>query len=261
MAAAVTAIRKNNEREAAKRAADGLEPQTPGSPGRLSPAKKPKDLTRYVNAAYGDISGHYKMGLGILPIGEPELAPGQLKVCKFYNTGLVTWSVASVIIFNFFAIAVEKEIDPYPCPDDENMGPCLQQYKPTWIFLDDMCNYIFIVELLTNYYGAGLKKFWASGWNRFDFLVVAVGFLTVIRVPLGPLSMLKMLRAFRVFRLFKRIKSLNKIIVALLNAIPGVTNAFVIMVRHHAAPPPRRDSAATAPPQCNTCLRPPPYAR
>ena len=205
MAAAVNAIRKNNEREAAKRAADGLEP-LPSSPGRTkSPRepKAPKDLATHVSATYGNISGHYPKGLGILPIGEPVLAPNQLKVCKLYNTGLVTWSVATVIIFNFFAIAVEKEIDPYPCPDD---GICLQQYKATWVLLDDICNIIFIIELIMNYYGAGLKKFWSSGWNKFDFLVVAVGFLTVIRVPLGPLSMLKMLRAFRVFRLFKRIK-------------------------------------------------------
>jgi len=34
--------------------------------------------------------------------------------------------------------------------------------------------------------------------------------------------------AFRVFRLFKRVKSLNKIIVALVRAVPGVVNAFLI---------------------------------
>ena len=46
----------------------------------------------------------------------------------------------------------------------------------------------------------------------------------------SPLANLKMLRAFRVFRLFKRIKSLNKIIVALGRALPGVTNAFLVML-------------------------------
>ena len=37
-----------------------------------------------------------------------------------------------------------------------------------------------------------------------------------------------MLRAFRVFRLFKRIKSLNKIIVSLTNAVPGLINAAIV---------------------------------
>merc|ERR1719443_220985 len=41
--------------------------------------------------------------------------------------------------------------------------------------------------------------------------------------------MLRMMRAFRVFRLFKRVHSLNKIIVAIVHAIPGVTNAFLIL--------------------------------
>jgi hypothetical protein len=39
-----------------------------------------------------------------------------------------------------------------------------------------------------------------------------------------------MLRAFRVFRLFKRIKSLNKIMVSLVRAIPGILNSALIMV-------------------------------
>ena len=66
----------------------------------------------------------------------------------------------------------------------------------------------------------------------FDFFIVAVGviFMTGAIPPNNPLSNLKMLRAFRVFRLFKRIESLNKIVVALLRSLPGVFNAFVIMV-------------------------------
>jgi len=88
---------------------------------------------------------------------------------------------------------------------------------------------IFLLELAINYYGSGTKRFFTSGWNIFDSIVVLIGFLTLIEVQLGPLSILKVFRAFRVFRLFKRIKALNKIIVALLRSIPGVLNAFVIM--------------------------------
>ena len=44
------------------------------------------------------------------------------------------------------------------------------------------------------------------------------------------LSLLRPFRAFRVFRLFKRVPSLNKIMVSLGKAIPGVSNAFLIMV-------------------------------
>ena len=80
--------------------------------------------------------------------------------------------------------------------------------------------------------GGPYRKFWSSGWNIFDFIVVFAGLFLMSGVlsPGHPLSNLKMMRAFRVFRLFKRIESLNKVIMALLRAIPGVLNAFVIMV-------------------------------
>ena len=63
-----------------------------------------------------------------------------------------------------------------------------------------------------------------------DFLIVLVGVIMLTPADLGELQKLKLLRAFRVFRLFKRVPSLNKIIVALVKAIPGVSNAFVIMI-------------------------------
>jgi len=149
------------------------------------------------------------------------------------------YGVAGVIVFNFLAIVVEKEVDPYPCPENPTpQEPCLQRYRPLWGALDDVCNAIFIIELALNYYGSGPARFWCGknmpfgsgpGWNIFDFLVVMVGALSLCRVPLGSFAQIKIMRTFRVFRLFKRVKSLNKIIVALMNSIPGVINAFAIM--------------------------------
>ena len=58
--------------------------------------------------------------------------------------------------------------------------------------------------------------------------MVSVSIPSLIGIPLGAFAQLRMLRAFRVFRLFKRIKSLNKIIVALGRAVPGIINAAVV---------------------------------
>jgi len=93
-------------------------------------------------------------------------------------------------------------------------------------------NIIFLFELMANMYAYGgpVKQFWASGWNIFDTIIVLVGVLTMVNVLKPPLNKLKLMRAFRVFRLFKRVQSLNKIIVALMNSIPGVVNAFVVML-------------------------------
>lgn len=97
-----------------------------------------------------------------------------------------------------------------------------------------MFNLIFLGELICNLYqyAGPRKRFWRSAWNCFDFFIVTVGVVLMIggdALP-APLKKLKLLRALRVFRLFKRVKSLNQIIVALIASIPGVTNAFVIMV-------------------------------
>jgi len=76
-----------------------------------------------------------------------------------------------------------------------------------------------------------LYMFWKDGWNVFDFVVVSLGFLDLCRVDLpGPLSLLRMMRAFRVFRLFNRVESLKKILVSIARAVPGVLNAFMILL-------------------------------
>merc|ERR1719191_1836450 len=76
-----------------------------------------------------------------------------------------------------------------------------------------------------------LNDFWKDGWNCFDSFIVGVTVLFKMPFDLPVyLKYLRLLRAFRVFRLFKRIKSLNKIIVSLIKAVPGVSNAFLIMV-------------------------------
>merc|ERR1719247_1534795 len=79
-------------------------------------------------------------------------------------------------------------------------------------------------------YGHWARAFWCSGWNIFDVVVVTIGIVNTVKLPLpSAFSLLRMMRAFRVFRLFKRVASLNKIIVAIARAVPGVLNAFLIL--------------------------------
>jgi len=148
--------------------------------------------------------------------------PYREKVRNFYEHRGVQQTVAFVILLNFIAIVVEKSIDPYP-----------QQYQvhtAVWLTIDDVCTVFFIVELAVNLYGSFLLPFFMSAWNWLDLVVVVVGTISLARVDLGSFARIKVLRAFRVLRLFKRVKSLNKILVALVKAIPGVLNAFLVML-------------------------------
>jgi len=152
-----------------------------------------------------------------------DLLPYQREVFHAYNTPIIQYFVAAVILFNFFAIVIEKEIDPYTTREH-------QRYADTWMYIDDVCNIIFILELTANIYGSFWRSFVGNAWNYLDTVVVAIGITSLARVDLGSLSQLKLLRAFRIVRLFKRVKSLNKILVALLRSIPGVINAFLVML-------------------------------
>ena len=91
------------------------------------------------------------------------------------------------------------------------------------------CERGFTNELIINMYAYWFWKFVKSGWNWFDLLVVTLGLMAIWGALEGPLTLLRNLRAFRVFRLFKRIKSLNKILVSLGRAVPGVSNAGVVI--------------------------------
>jgi len=146
----------------------------------------------------------------------------QKQVREAYRNSYVQWSIAGLIMGNFITNIVEKEIDPW------NL-----HYAAEWRVIEAVWNVIFILEIVWNIYGSfflsTLKNhFICSGWNLFDLLVVSVSIPSLIGIPLGAFAQLRMLRAFRVFRLFKRIKSLNKIIVSLGRAVPGIINAAVV---------------------------------
>lgn len=144
----------------------------------------------------------------------------QPKAEKLYTNMKVQLFVAALIAGNFVCNIIEKWIDPAGT-----------EYPDLFYGFETFFNTMFFFELLVNMYAFWCCRFWKSGWNIFDFVVVAIGILSVLKVELpGPLSMLRMMRAFRVFRLFKRVKSLNKIMVSLAKAVPGVANAFFILL-------------------------------
>lgn len=161
----------------------------------------------------------------------------QPKMDAIYTYPPVEYFVAFLIVANFFISITEKWIDPLA----GNMNPANRKYAETWDNIGLMFNILFLIELLANMYAYWLWDFWCTttdgkkwglnSWNCFDFVVVLIGWLIQMNVQLpGPLKLLRLMRAFRVFRLFKRVKSLNKIIVSLGKAVPGMMNAMMIML-------------------------------
>jgi len=69
------------------------------------------------------------------------------------------------------------------------------------------------------------SRFWLSGWNIFDFLVVAVAIVPGV----GPWAVLRSLRVLRILRLLTVIPSLRKVVAAFLHSIPGLAGVVAVM--------------------------------
>ncbi len=86
---------------------------------------------------------------------------------------------------------------------------------------------IFVVEILLKLVALG-PRFFRSGWNWFDFLVVGIALIPAS----GPLEILRALRILRVLRLLSQVERLRQIIESLLRALPGMgwTGALLVLI-------------------------------
>lgn len=143
----------------------------------------------------------------------------QNQVRELYETPETQFTVAFLIFLNFVAEAIGAQMLPEDGSDE------------AYIFLifEFIFNISFTIELVWNMYGSWFFRFWDSGWNWFDFIIVIVSLLAMMFPALPGISVLRLFRAFRVFRLFKRVKSLKKIIEGVLGALPGVSQAFLVL--------------------------------
>ncbi|HKL62468.1 MAG TPA: ion transporter, partial [Woeseiaceae bacterium] len=76
---------------------------------------------------------------------------------------------------------------------------------------------VFCLEILIKLVAFG-PRFFRSGWNVMDFLVVAISLVPAA----GPLSILRSLRILRVLRLLSTVRRLRQLTESLLSAIPSI---------------------------------------
>lgn len=84
---------------------------------------------------------------------------------------------------------------------------------------------VFIVEIALKLIAFG-PRFFRSGWNVFDFLVVGIALVPTT----GPLEILRALRVLRVLRLLSQVPKLRVIIESLLRALPGMGWTALLLV-------------------------------
>lgn len=134
-------------------------------------------------------------------------------VGRFIESGGVQHFIVAVILLNAVVLGLETS------------EALMAGAGGVWLKLvDKLCLLVFIAELLLKGFSYR-TSFWRSGWNSFDFLVVAIAL-----VPgAGPWAVLRSLRVLRVLRLLTVIPSLRRVVAAFFHSIPGLSGVVLVM--------------------------------
>jgi voltage-gated sodium channel len=140
------------------------------------------------------------------------VAPWRLRLAEFVESARVEHFIVAVIIVNAIVLGLETSKE------------AMATHGPLLIAIDKACLVVFCLEIGARLLAYRLA-FWRSGWNIFDFAVVAVAL-----VPgAGPWAVVRSLRVLRVMRLLTVIPSLRKVVAAFINAIPGLGGVLLLM--------------------------------
>ncbi|GAB5558477.1 MAG: hypothetical protein SynsKO_01240 [Synoicihabitans sp.] len=135
------------------------------------------------------------------------------RLITFLETKPFQHAITAVILINAAVLGLKAG------PDQGAGAP--------WILIkaDKICLGIFLVELALKLVAYGLR-FWRSGWNVFDFLVVVIALVP----DSGVWGVLRALRVLRVMRLLTVVPQMRRVVAAFLHAIPGLGGVVAVMV-------------------------------
>ncbi|WP_171132638.1 MULTISPECIES: ion transporter [unclassified Ruegeria] len=120
--------------------------------------------------------------------------------------------ITAVIIFN--AVLLGMETSPTLM---EVVGPLI-------VTLDKICLAIFVAEIAMKLIATG-RRFFTSGWNIFDFIIVGIALVP----SAGGLSVLRALRILRVLRVISVAPRLRRVVEGFISALPGMASVFLLM--------------------------------
>jgi voltage-gated sodium channel len=121
-------------------------------------------------------------------------------------------TIIGVILFN--AVILGMETSP----------TIMATAGPLILALDQACLAIFVIELVLKLVALG-PRFFRSGWNIFDFVIVGIA----LAPGAQGLSVLRALRILRVLRIVSAVPSLRRVVEGLLTALPGMASVFLLM--------------------------------
>ncbi|QYK41676.1 MAG: ion transporter [Paracoccaceae bacterium] len=134
------------------------------------------------------------------------------RIAEWINSDRVQNVIIWVIVFNAFLLGLDT-------------SPTIMNYVgPAVLFLDSLCLAVFVAELAVKLYAFG-PRFFRSGWNIFDLIVVVIALIP----SSGPVAVLRALRVLRVFRVVSVSPSLRKVVDGLVRALPGMGSVMLLL--------------------------------
>jgi len=134
------------------------------------------------------------------------------RVAAYLERDIVKSGIIGVILFNAVILGLETSPD------------VMAAAGPLVIGLDKLCLSIFVIELAAKLF-AHRGRFWRSGWNIFDFVIVGISLVPAAQT----FSVLRALRILRVLRVISAAPRLRRVVEGFVTALPGMGSVFLLM--------------------------------
>ncbi|TVQ28445.1 MAG: ion transporter [Wenzhouxiangella sp.] len=145
--------------------------------------------------------------------GDPAVAGWRQRLGDWVEGVPFTRFIIALIVINAIILGLETS--------DRMMaigGPLL-------VAVNKLILAVFVVEIVLKLLAFG-PRFFRTGWNIFDFLIVSISLVPAT----GPLEILRALRILRVLRLLSQVPKLRVIIESLLRALPGMGWTALLLI-------------------------------
>lgn len=136
----------------------------------------------------------------------------QDKAKAFVERPGVSNVILAVILFNAVLLGLETS------------DPVMERAGGLILTLDRICLGIFMAELALKLLAYG-RRFFASGWNLFDLVVVGIALIPTT----GGLAVLRALRVMRVLRVISVSPPLRRVVEGFVRSLPGMASVFLLM--------------------------------
>ncbi|SIS51982.1 voltage-gated sodium channel [Roseivivax lentus] len=134
------------------------------------------------------------------------------RLSEFLDRASTRNAITGVILFNAFVLGLET-------------SETIMAEAGTLIrALDIACLSVFVIEILAKLIAHG-GRFFRSGWNIFDFVIVGLSLVPGSQT----LSVLRALRILRVLRVVSVMPRLRRVVEGFLTALPGMASVFLLM--------------------------------